>query len=118
VGRGPGPHAVFSQEPGDRGLSECDLDPAHRPAATRARVEIGAENVGQKPRPTVTWWGSIIVRVVVAAEGGKAELITASCRRPSLGRVVSVSGYNFAAQSRVARKNPEISEKMRSRRRH
>ena len=104
---GAGAPRRFQQEPGDRELSECDLDPAHRPAATRARVEIGAGNVGQKPRPTVTWWGSVDLRVVVVAEGGKAELITARCRRPSLGRVVSVSGYNFAAQSRVARKNPE-----------
>jgi hypothetical protein len=40
VGWRPGPHAVLGQEPGDRGLSERSLDPAHRPAATRARVEV------------------------------------------------------------------------------
>jgi hypothetical protein len=32
VGWRPEPHAVLGQEPGDRGLSERSLDPAHRPA--------------------------------------------------------------------------------------
>ena len=90
------------------------IGPPQRGHVSRSARKTWARSHDQR----VTWWGSVIVRVVVAAEGGKAELITASCRRPSLGRVVSVSGYNFAAQSRVARKNPEISEKMRSRRRH
>jgi hypothetical protein len=45
VGWRPGRHAVLGQESGDRGLRERSLDPAHRPAATGARVEIGAENV-------------------------------------------------------------------------
>ena len=105
------------QESGDRGLHERSLDPAHRPAATGARVEIGAENVTQKPGPTVTWWRSVVVRVVVA-EGGQAELITAGRRRPSLGRVAQVCGDDFPAQRRVARKNAKIPQKMQSRRWH
>ena len=92
-----GPHAVLGQESGDSGLRERSLDPAHRPAATRARVEIGAENVTQKPGPTVTWWRSVVVRVVVATEGGKAELFTAGRMRPSLGRVAWMSGNDFPA---------------------
>jgi hypothetical protein len=57
VGWRSGTHAVLGQEPGDRGLSERSLEPAHRPAATGARVEIGAKNVTEKPGPTVAWWG-------------------------------------------------------------
>src|SRR6266498_4738719 len=76
-----GPHAVLGQEPGGRRLSERSLDPAHRPTATGALVEIRPENVTQKPCPTVAWWGSGVARGVVAAEGGKAELIP---RRPAL----------------------------------
>ena len=69
-----------------------------------------AKNVTEKPGPTVAWWGSVVARGVVAAEGGKAELITAGRGRPSLCRVAWVYGDDFPAQRR-SRAAAEASER-------
>jgi len=79
---------VLGQEPGDGGLAERGLDPAHRSAASRARVEVGTKNVSEQPRPPFARWGAGVVFVgVVAAERGKRELVAWCGGRSALGRI-------------------------------
>jgi len=51
--RRAGAEPVLNQESFDGVLGERDVEPAHRPAAARAGVEIGAKDVRQKPRPPI-----------------------------------------------------------------
>jgi hypothetical protein len=118
--RRSGAEAVVGQEPGDGGLGERRVAPAHRPTAARAGVEVGAKDVGQEPRPTVACCRSSVVRVGAGAfvERRKAELIAARRWRCSLSRVGKLGGYDFATQSAVAREHAKVAKQVHARRGH
>jgi hypothetical protein len=109
--RRSGTEPVFGQEPGDGGWAERDLDPTHRSAASRARVEVGTKHMREQPRPTVARWGAGVVFVgvgVVAAERGKRELVARRGGGSALGGIARGFWDDFTPQSGVAREDPEI----------
>jgi hypothetical protein len=75
----------------------------------------------EQPRPALARWGADVVFVgigVVAAERGKRELVARGGGGLALGGNTRRFWDDFAAESRVARKDPEIPQKMQSRRGH
>src|SRR5262249_38416045 len=115
-GRRSSTEAMFSQEPGDGGFCERGLDPTHRSATSRAGVEVGTEDVSEKPRPPIACRRSVVVALVgiVGTDQGKRELVTRRWGRSALCGIARWFGDDLAAQSGVAREHAEVAQNVQS----
>jgi hypothetical protein len=107
-----GREAVLGQESCDGVLGESDLEPSHRPATSGAGVEVGAKHVPEQPPPKLARRGTSVGVIVV--KGRQLELVTWCVRRAMLGGVVGRLGNDLRAQRRVARKDLEITDGIKS----